>query len=84
MTPSEPASHPPEDALFGVEGLGVAFMRGASIGFVLVLFGSIALTVACGIETGVALAASLFAAIWAGVGMGGMYGAVSRTHALKQ
>jgi hypothetical protein len=84
MTPSEPPSEPLADDLFAVEGLGAAFARGAAAGFVLVFVGSIALTLAAGIETGMAVAVSLFAAFWAGFGLGGMYGAISRTHALEQ
>lgn len=71
--------HVAEDTLFGVEGIGHAFLVGSIIGGILTFLVTGGITLLATSQWGPSLAVGGFAAAWGGPGFGGMLGAVSAT-----
>lgn len=70
------------DSMFDINGLGRSFFAGATIGFTSTFVLTLVLTLLVGIDLGVCLGIATFTSAWAGVGLGGMFGAIRSTHRL--
>jgi len=74
---------PTTQSLFEVAGLGRSFLTGAAIGFTSMAVLTFSLTFLAGIDLGICLAMAAFTAAFAGLGLGGMFGAIRSTHHLR-
>jgi hypothetical protein len=73
------SNHVAEGGMFGVEGIGHAFLVGAIIGGLLTFLVTGGITLLATSQWGASLAVGGFCAFWGGPGFGGMLGAVSAT-----
>jgi hypothetical protein len=69
-----------EDTMFGVEGIGHAFLVGAIIGGLLTFVVTGGITLLATSQWGPSVVVGAFSAFWGGPGFGGMLGAVSATN----
>ena len=68
---------PKQDSMFGVAGIGHAFLVGSVIGFLLTFLVTGGITLYATGQWGPSVGVGAFAAFWGGPGFGGMLGAVS-------